>query len=574
MATLHFIFTAIFSLVFFSPSLYAFSLGPINVKNDFGERFNAEIVVTVEDGSNARFRIGTQKDYERLGLKRLDIVDELEIKSALEWMGENKIIRVVSSRPLFYPSFDLLIRAENDVGTILENYFVAVDFQRNLSLAVKGEKVREEKDETKDEAKNKKKPQGNVEDLPSALAIPPATTQSTSSKNNKESNDLAKTVSPEAKAPPIDPVATQGKTYGPVARGESLWRIAGKLGYGESDLMRVAVAIWMDNRSKFANGNIHGIKTSESLNLENLEKLMAQVSLNTAKETIRGQLHEWKQRNPVLEQQTSGDSGNKNPSVTGQDSTGILSMLEGWRESWEAGDWDRHKSYFSNGSQSAKQTKTLDWKENKKWLFNHHRNVKIRIERPVAVQEKDRWVVTFDQSFHSDQMDTFGRKSLDLIQEGSDWKIVNEEFARIKREVKGTEVVTPPPPSSENIKSELLLVLQDWRESWEAGDFDRHMDLFSKKPISRRPDGLKTPFEAWKNIKMRMFDRHKNVEIRLGVPVFKPSGDRWMLSCDQTFRSDKMKTFGRKNIEFVREGSGWKITKEEFVPASPQTGKE
>lgn len=565
----HCIFTAIFSLAVFVSPLNAFSLGPIEIKSGFGEHFNAEIAVKLEDdGDRVAFHIGTREDYEKLELKRLDIVDELEVKPSLEGKGANQIIRVVSSRPLFYPSFNLLIRAEKQDGVILENYLVAVDFQQNVTLSVKGGKkevaTSEEKGETKEA------------ELSSALVtLPPASPETAGgTAPNPPQAPLEKSQKSTSPTPPsnikepskspavvarVSAPASQRKAYGPVVQGDSLWRIAEKLGYGEADAMRVAVAIWMGNRDKFINGNIHGIKMNESLNLENLDALMAQVSLSTARETVREQSQEWKRRASGPGQEKPAE--NKDSPETIPDSAEILLMLEGWRQSWEAGDLDRHMEHFSNRPQlGGAKTPYEVWKASKKQMFDHHSNVKIRIEKPSIALRGTQGVVAFDQHFRSDQMDTFGRKNLEVMREESGWKIANEMFVRLKR---GQET----PPTSDP-RSEILLVLEDWRKSWQEGDFERHMALFSKQPVLKGPEGVKIPYEVWKDLKKRMFNRYKNVEVRLGVPVFKPSGERWTLSCDQTFHSDKMKTFGRKNMEFVREGSSWKIVKEEFAPVT------
>jgi ketosteroid isomerase-like protein len=353
-----------------------------------------------------------------------------------------------------------------------------------------------------------------------------------------------------------------GKAYGPVVWGETLSGIAKKLGYNQAEAMRVAVAIWMGNKEKFIGGNIHGLKSTESLYLGNMDNLLPQVSLSEAKKTIMAQLEAWKLR------------GHAEQKATASISPEMLSLLEGWRQSWEAGDLERHMAYFSNSSSADKPTPYAVWKEVKKRMFDRHTHVKIRVERPLAVQKKGQSSIMFDQSFRSDQMATYGRKSIDLIKDGDGWKIVNEGFVRVKREAKDREISSGTDSVPVNPEAEILQTLEDWRQSWEAGDLERHMALFSKRMILSGPDGKKSPFDAWNNIKKRMFEHHKNVEVHLGVPVLKRSGDRWTLSVEQTFHSDKMDAFGRKNIEFMREHAGWRIVKEEFVPVSPAAEKE
>src|SRR3989338_6660476 len=111
----------------------AFSIGAIEVKSSFNEGFKAEIPVYVDGQGGLEVSIGNGDDYARLGIKRHNIVDSLTLN--VESVDKDKaIVRISSTKPINQPSFNLIIKAVQNGGTILENYFLAIDFQKSLSL--------------------------------------------------------------------------------------------------------------------------------------------------------------------------------------------------------------------------------------------------------------------------------------------------------------------------------------------------------------------------------------------------------------------------------------------------------
>lgn len=591
------IFTGVLCVVFV-PSLYALSLGPIEVKSNFGERFDAEIILTVEDDGNAKVRIGTLEDYQVLGLKRPDFLDELEIEPLLEGRAKTKLIKIISRPPMFYPSFNLVIRAENSGGVILETYLVAVDFQRNISIAAKAgdEKVEsiapqkpvaivndpatlvnEAKETIKEAIKEAKANQPPVttpispdkpivkepkESLLPPPVTPPVTSEKTAEKNVQVQSPPQEIVKPPKLSVDIRSPVKASKVYGPVKHGESLWQISQNIARGTLDVTHVAVAIWMDNLSKFVGGNINGIRAGEYLSLENLEKFIAQVSPTAAREIFYKQYQEWKHQSVPLQPATNQVATMVSLPETVPETAAILSLVEGWRKSWEEGALDRHMAYFSTKS-SVGPSPYMVWREIKKRMFDRHKVVKISIEQPSISRKNNQWVAVFKQAFHSDKMDSWGQKNLYLTREESGWKIMNEQFVPLKREVK-VEAKTPPviDEADQRIRSGILSAVEDWRRSWEDGDFVRHIALFPKEPSGIKE---KKQYEIWKNSKKQAFVRHNGVNISLSSLVLKKVKDRWVVTCDQTFRSDQLKTSGHKIFEFVREGSEWKIVNEDFV---------
>ena len=84
---------------------FAISFGGIEINSKFGERFNAELDVTLEEEGAFQIQIGDEEDYRRLELDRPAILDDLKIEPSQENQGTRKTFRVISQKPLFYPSF-------------------------------------------------------------------------------------------------------------------------------------------------------------------------------------------------------------------------------------------------------------------------------------------------------------------------------------------------------------------------------------------------------------------------------------------------------------------------------------
>jgi len=98
-----------------------------------------------------------------------------------------------------------------------------------------------------------------------------------------------------------------------VASGETLMAIAGRI--QPEAAKRTAVALWMDNKDQFIDGNMNGILAGRVLALGNLETRLAEVDDKTARATLKQQWTEWTARNQpapvaaVEEKPEAGESG-------------------------------------------------------------------------------------------------------------------------------------------------------------------------------------------------------------------------------------------------------------------------
>ena len=518
-------FFALWALLAALPvSAWGFSFGDIDIKSNFGERFNAELDLVLEGEGKVDVQIGGEEDYRRLELSRPRIIDNLVIEKSVQLQGGRKVVRVVSKRPLFYPSFNLVLRGTHDGGTVIENYLVTVDFRQSLALNVKGRKKNQPvapssepvdllqggetgSDSLAAASSKKKEADPEAADGPAsggtkdgAPASPPVAVAATQAKPpsplmGKRTPDnpirsarwARKRIAPEPEPldadevpPPEEPpvqvaenvqieppakeetppetevaqaveeegvVSTTGGNaalvgglgapeYGPLERGENLFAISRKLGVERGDANRFVVAVWLDNPDSFVFGNMNGLRQGTRLNLEKLEQRLAEVDAEDARNLLQSQWQEWK----VIRQRFSTPLGadgqedttsqeNRLPSENARDKLQIFEMLKDWKQTWESGDLDGHMARFSDRALQASAGGGI--RALKRRMFKRHENARLRAHRAILVLKAGRPMISFDQSFSSKKMESFGRKDIEIAWEDSEWKIVNEKF-RVK----------------------------------------------------------------------------------------------------------------------------------------------
>lgn len=452
-------------LLFAWTDAFALSLGKINIQNHFGELFDAEIELSKEGEHPVHISIGTEKDYEKLGIYREDIVDALSIHYPLKEAGKENRVKLVSEKALFFPSFNLLIKAEEENGTVYENYLVTVDFQTNLSLRIQGSKNVEKTEDAKFSpgiidafsAKKPKETQPPGDEI-NALTLAGKATGGEKMDSVPEPNrskgfstsfpatlhvDSKTFPTPGASGKghsqistvPLPPLADQPME--PVVYGDTLFEVARSFKIPLTEQPRFAVALWMENQNKFIGGNIHGLEVGSLLNLNRLRERLEEIDPLQAGSILRSQWNEWMilkyvKASPVIVPLEETIREVPLPSENILDKAEIFSKIPGWKKSWETENFSDHMSYFSQ-EYKIKIGDNLEpvikfWDSFKRRMFSLYDQVRIGTRSPTLSQVGNKVVVSFYQQFESADFNSFGWKNIDFVREGSDWKIVNEEL--------------------------------------------------------------------------------------------------------------------------------------------------
>ncbi|MBI4596098.1 MAG: hypothetical protein HY730_06935 [Candidatus Tectomicrobia bacterium] len=228
------------ALVFvFTTIVSGISIGPINVKSHLGERFQAEIPIDLlreESPETLSVAIGSAQDFQLLQGQKSEVLTKL--KTTVVPNNDGTKVLIQSNTPINQQSFDIVVRATLDQGTILKKYFISLPAQKTVS----------------------------------------------------KSGDIQKDVITQKK--PTTP-NTGSNAYGPVNQGETLSHIARKLASPGQDVGALAVALWRTNRQVFVGENLHGLRYDTFLKLEELDKELASINPAQAHQIILSQWEEW-----------------------------------------------------------------------------------------------------------------------------------------------------------------------------------------------------------------------------------------------------------------------------------------
>ena len=265
-------------------------------------------------------------------------------------------------------------------------------------------------------------------------------------------------------------------------------------------------------------------------------------------------------------------------------------FLAEWKKSWETKLLDDYMSFYSKDFRS-KGLNWKGWRDYKYRLNQQYKNIQITIDPPTILKHNGNVVAAFFQGYRSDRYINEGTKRLYLIKEGSDWKIIGEEWnpqrggeapppisEAILTAFLSPKTATPKPetPSSQppakalpapakperdlsQQVSEIQAFLASWKESWEAKDLNRYMDCYAK---SFRGQGK--GWEQWRVHKKSLNSLYRQIEVSFqDVKILHKNGEA-LVSFHQTYRSDGLRSTGQKSLVLKQEGDSWKIIRENF----------
>ena len=447
-------FLGLFFHLFLSSQAHAFSLEDITIKSSFGEKFHAEIVVKNDSRKGVKVSIGTEQEYALLNAKRQKLVDQLHIVEPLEVVSFNKqLITIVSHKPLFYPSFELIIKATLDEGTILEKYSLSVDFKKNMTLALSPKKEPEKTATPKldfqkpPKLKTVEKPEKLEKPEEPIKIIEPEKTEELvkiiepvkikAAKKIKEPKiieEVKKLVATKKIEPTTKKIPEEKFITYRVKSGDTLTGILRKEIPQKFNLYRAVVALWRLNKNKFHHNNMNALKVGSELSFANLDEEMSKISGKETEQILRQQLEEW--RNIVAEPSVDFVSSSvfelplPGENLLGTDE--ITRIINEWKESWKNKDMEKHFSYYSKNFLSENYLdKNIDlagWKKYISRLTKDNSGISIDIKRVHIRKEGGKVIVSFLQKFSSDRFVSFGDKTIAFEKKSDEWKINHELF--------------------------------------------------------------------------------------------------------------------------------------------------
>jgi hypothetical protein len=446
----------------------AFSIGELHVKNKFGEKFNASFEIKLDFDGPVEVGLGDSDDYTKFGLEKQDIIDELILEPAQPGSVLKRTLKIYSNNPLFFPSFNLVVWATHNGGTLLENFLVTVDFQQSLALKVRGKKKNTSPKElpkykhgpalsqktaplsneraqfVKDESVVKKQQEANLvsrkpdaldgqalnEELFLSKSITPFPLKNAvkhrrllsgvMGSNPKHNSDLT---TKRKKSGGVQSSSTPNGVY-VLQKGEGLFSVARSLKVGEYHWAQIAAGIWMYNIDKFIFGNIHGIREGVELDLKNLEENLFAIDLQAARNILKNQAVEWELTKSAtsVQEEVSSISEIPLPSERLEDLADLFEQVRGWQDTWEKMNIKDHLAYYQ-----VLETEN-PFLDNKKLLLARYLKPHLETSSKYMVLKEGAPMVFFTQAFSSENLKSRGLKELEWTRSPLGWKIRRENF--------------------------------------------------------------------------------------------------------------------------------------------------
>jgi murein L,D-transpeptidase YafK len=264
--------------------------------------------------------------------------------------------------------------------------------------------------------------------------------------------------------------------------------------------------------------------------------------------------------------------------------------LAEWKKSWETKQLDDYMSFYSKDFQS-KGLNWQAWRTHKYRLNQQYKTIQVTIDPPTILKHNHSVVAAFFQSYRSDRHINEGTKRLYFVKEGSDWKIIGEEwnpqrggevpppipepiltaFLSPKTATPKLETPSSQPPAkalpvpakperdlSQQVQ-EIQTFLAGWKESWETKDLNRYMDCYAK---SFRGQGKS--WEQWREHKKNLNSHYRQIQVSFQDVKILPKNGEALVSFRQAYRSDGLRSAGQKSLVLKQEGNSWKIIRENF----------
>lgn len=118
-------------------------------------------------------------------------------------------------------------------------------------------------------------------------------------------------------------------------------------------------------------------------------------------------------------------------------------FIEGWRKSWESQDIDKYKTYYDKDFKAPGFTFD-SWMDHKTKMKNQYEFIKVQLSQPFLLLHKDQLIVKTFQRYESNKHADFGVKTLYAVKTDSGYKIVREEWDRVRENIAASATATPP----------------------------------------------------------------------------------------------------------------------------------
>ncbi|MFC1822757.1 L,D-transpeptidase family protein [Thermodesulfobacteriota bacterium] len=232
----------------------------------------------------------------------------------------------------------------------------------------------------------------------------------------------------------------------------------------------------------------------------------------------------------------------------------LAKLIEEWRQAWERKAIGKYMSFYSPKF-TAQGKDWSKWKNHKRRLAEKYKTIHVEIDNLRLLKNDGVLLATFTQNYSTKSFRSLGEKRLYLHQNSREWKIVGEIF----KEAGTKPTVIAKKPAVSDLE-EIEKVLYRWRRAWEQKDINSYMACYDPNFYSRGMD-----YRAWRKHRSTLNREHGIIKVKIrGLKINKTSGTTAKATFRQSYRADRYRDYGLKNIFFSKTGQNWKIKKEEW----------
>ncbi len=260
-------FTAALALGLIPISSFALGLGDIKLNSALNQKFDADIPVVAaasDDVGSLSVSLASQDAFDRAGVERVATLIKLHF-DVVQKDGE-AYIHVTTDQPVKDPFLTFLVQADWSSGKLVREYTVLLD------------------------------PPVFTPAQPSQTQTPVAggvgeTTAGGAPAQASESAPYPSAAS-SGSAAPAPQGETNGTTYGPIRRGQTLWGIANRVRPDDVSVNQMMVALYRSNPDAFM-GNINRMKAGYILRVPGADDVRG-ISRTEANAVVRRANQEWR----------------------------------------------------------------------------------------------------------------------------------------------------------------------------------------------------------------------------------------------------------------------------------------
>ena len=240
-----------------------------------------------------------------------------------------------------------------------------------------------------------------------------------------------------------------------------------------------------------------------------------------------------------------------------------LSALTSWKNSLMDGTYHQYLASYDSAYLPEIAWWT-EWEKNRSLLIASGRTFKVELKNISVFQHNSVYVVLADLINIYDNKEVYiGTKKIFLVDNNGQLKIIGEEYQNIPEKFKLKNCSNPLIVSCRDISriinadQEITEMIDGWLKAWSDKNIKEYGKYYAKDFLSK---GINK--KRWLRHKRALNRKYKYIKVEKADLVINKGKRTRKVSFIQTYRSDRYKAVGRKQLLLKLEKGEWKIYRE------------